>query len=90
VEYERPQLSEGNVLCVVQPSVSTNVHGISVRTSIEPSEVERILQNNGLHPFHMQAVQNLLLCDYTLTMFTFVNDWTHRHTFCLRVCLRLD
>jgi hypothetical protein len=24
----------------------------------------------------MQAVQNILLCDYTLAMFTFVNDWT--------------
>lgn len=90
MEYDRPQLSGGNVLCVVQPSVRTNVHRIYVRTSIEPSEVGRILQNNGLHPFHMQAVQNLLLCDYMLTMFTFVKDWTHRHTFCLRVCLRLD
>ena len=76
VEYERPQLSGGNVLWAVQPSVRTNVHRISVRTSIEPSEVERVLQNNGFHAFHMRAVQNPPLCDYTLTMFTFVNDWT--------------
>jgi len=60
----------------VQPSVLTNVHRISVRTGIEPREAGRVLPNNGFHLFHMKAVQNLLLCDYALTMFTFVNDWT--------------